>query len=54
MTITKTSQGYNFFTSIGRDYVVKMHYIGYSLTESKRRFTQLVREQKEFLKSIGK
>jgi hypothetical protein len=54
MTITKNAQGFNFFTSLDDNHVCKMNYIGYSLSESKRRFKKLVREQKDILKGRSK
>jgi hypothetical protein len=54
MIITRTSQGFELFKLLDSNHVVKMTYIGYSLTESKTRFKRLVKEQKEFIKSVKK
>lgn len=49
MTITKTSQGFILFELFNDRFVFKMHYIGYSLKECKRRFRAMQKEQIETL-----
>ena len=48
MNTTKTSQGYVLSELYG-NYIFKMHYIGYSLTECKRRFKAMQKDQKKRL-----
>jgi hypothetical protein len=48
MTIRTTSQGFEI-TDFKLNHVFKMHYIGYSRTEAKKRFRTMQKEQIENL-----